>query len=98
MKLSRKEFKILQLIDNKDDFTVEETLYILGISWSYNWWGIQGINSEIPFSRLNSAKEKLKELEQLEEAEQPLRDGSIMLFLIFTVVILFGIYKLIFRA
>ena len=96
MKLSRKEFKILQLVDTKDDFTVEETLYILGISWSYNWWGIQGMNSEIPFSRLNSAEEKLSELEQLEEVEQPLRDGSIMLFLIFLADVIFGVYKLVF--
>ena len=96
MKLSRKEFKILQLVDTKDDFTVKETLYILGISWSYNWWGIQGMNSEIPFSRLNSAEEKLSELEQLEEVEGKFRNGSIMLFLIFLAVVLFGVYKLIF--
>ncbi len=95
MKLSRKEFKILQLVDNKDDFTVEETLYILGISWSYNWWGIQGMNSEIPFSRLNSAEEKLNELEQLEEVEGRYRDGSIIFFLIVLAVVLFGMYKLI---
>ena len=95
MKLSRKEFKILQLVDTKDDFTVEETLYILGISWSYNWWGIQGMNSEIPFSRLNSAEEKLSELEQLEEVEGRYRDGSIIFFLIVLAVVLFGMYKLI---
>ena len=95
MKLSRKEFKILQLVDNKDDFTVEETLFILGISWCYGFYGVDGLGGIIPFSRLNSAEEKLSELEQLEEVEGRLRDGSIMLFLIFLAVVLFGIYKLI---
>lgn len=96
MRLSRKEFKILQLIDNEQDYIVQEFLYILGISWCYSFYGVDGLSGIIPFHYLSSAEDKLKELEQLEEVEGRLRDGSIMLFLIFTVVILFGIYKLIF--
>lgn len=95
MELSRKEFKILQLVDTKDDFTVEETLYIFGISFSYTFYGNDGMAGIVPFSRLNSAEEKLSELEQIEEAEGKFRNGSIMLFLIFLAVVLFGIYKLI---
>jgi hypothetical protein len=96
MKLSRKEFKILQLVDNRDDYSIEETLYILGVSWCYGFYGVDGLGGIIPFSRFSSAEDKLSELEQLEEVEGKLRDGSIMLFLIFTIVILFGMYKLIF--
>ena len=95
MRLSRKEFKILQLVDNKDDFTVEETLFILGISWCYGFYGVDGLGGIIPFSRLNSAEEKLSELEQLEEVEGRYRDGSIIFFLIVLAVVLFGMYRLI---
>ena len=95
MKLSRKEFKILQLVDNRDDYSIEETLYILGVSWCYGFYGVDGLGGIIPFSRFISAEDKLNELEQLEEVEYKYRDGSIMLFLIFLAVVLFGIYKLI---
>ena len=95
MKLSRKEFKILQLVDNRDDYSIEETLYILGVSWCYGFYGVDGLGGIIPFSRFSSAEDKLNELEQLEEVEYKYRDGSIMLFLIFLAVVLFGIYKLI---
>jgi hypothetical protein len=96
MKLSRKEFKIVQLVDNQEDYCIYEYLYVLGISFSYCWHSLDGLNGDIAFSYISNAEDKLKELEQLEEVEQPLRDGSIMLFLIFAVVILFGFYKLIF--
>lgn len=96
MKLSRKEFKILQLVGNRDDYSIEETLYILGVSWCYGFYGVDGLGGVIPFSRFSSAEEKIEELEQLEEAEYKYRDGSIMLFLIFFTVVLFGVYKLMF--
>ena len=96
MKLSRKEFKVVQLVENRDDYCVYEFLYILGISFSYCWYAVDGMNGDIAFKYLNSAEEKLSELEQLEEIEGRLRDGSIMLFLIFLAVVLFGVYKLIF--
>jgi len=96
MKLSRKEFKILQLVDNREEYIIQEFLYIFGISISYSFYALDGMTGDIPFSYLSSAEDKLEELEQLEEVEGRLRDGSIMLFLIFAVVILFGIYKLIF--
>ena len=96
MKLSRKEFKILQLVDNKQDYIVQEFLYVFGVSFSYTFYGNDGMAGIVPFHYLSSAEEKIQELEQLEEIEQPLRDGSIMLFLIFLVVVLFIIYKLVF--
>lgn len=96
MKLSRKTFEIQQLVENREDYRILEILYIIGISWSYNHWSLDGFNGDIPYNYLSSAEEKIQELEQLEEIEQPLRDGSIMLFLIFLAVVLFGIYKLIF--
>jgi hypothetical protein len=93
MKLSRKEFKIVQLVENREDYCLYEFLYIFGISFSYNWYGLDGYNGMIPYTRLISAKEKLKELEQLEEVEQPLRDGTISLILIVSFVILFWVIK-----
>lgn len=96
MKLSRKTFEIQQLVENKEDYRILEILYILGISWSYNHWSLDGFNGDIPYNYLNSAEEKLSELEQIEEAEGKFRNGSIMLFLIFLAVVLFGVYKLIF--
>ena len=96
MKLSRKTFEIQQLVENREDYKILEILYILGISRSYNHWSLDGFNGDIPYNYLSSAEEKIQELEQLEEVEQPLRDGSIMLLLIFLVVVLFGVYKLVF--
>ena len=96
MKLSRKEFKIVQLVDNREEFVINEFLYILGVNFSYCWHSIDGLNGDIPFTYLSNVESKKEELEQLEGVEQSLRDGSIMLFLIFAVVILFGIYKLMF--
>lgn len=96
MKLSRKTFEIQQLVENKEDYRVLEILYVLGISFSYCWYSLDGLNGDIPYNYLSSAEEKIQELEQLEEIEGRLRDGSIMLFLIFLAVVLFGIYKLMF--
>lgn len=96
MELSRKEFNIVQLVEDKDDYIVTESLYILGVYLVYGFYGVDGLDGEIPFSRLNSAEEKLSELEQIEEAEGKFRNGSIMLFLIFLAVVIFGVYKLVF--
>ena len=95
MKLSRKTFEVQQLVENKEDYRILEILYILGISWSYNHWALDGFNGDIPYNYLSSAEEKLSELEQLEEVEGRYRDGSIIFFLIVLAVVLFGIYKLI---
>ena len=95
MKLSKKEFKILQLIENEQDYIVQEFLYIFGISFSYAFYGNDGMTGIVPFHYLSTAEDKLRELEQLEEVESRYRDGSVMLFLIFAVVVLFGIYKLV---
>ena len=96
MELSRKEFNIVQLVEDKDDYIVTESLYIFGISFSYTFYGNDGMAGIVPFHYLSSAEEKLEELEQIEEAEGKFRNGSIMLFLIFLAVVLFGVYKLIF--
>ena len=96
MKLSRKTFEIQQLVENREDYRILEILYILSISWSYNYWSLDGFNGDIPYNYLSSAENKLEELEQLEEVEYKYRDGSIMLFLIFLAVVLFGVCKLIF--
>lgn len=96
MKLSKKIFEIQQLVENREDYRILEILYILGISWSYNHWSLDGFNGDIPYNYLSSAEEKLSELEQIEEAEGKFRNGSIMLALIFLAVGLFGIYKLMF--
>ena len=96
MKLSRKTFEVQQLVENKEDYRILEILYILGISWSYNHWALDGFNGDIPYNYLSNAEEKLSELEQIEEAEGKFRNGSIMLFLIFLAVVLFGVYKLMF--
>lgn len=96
MKLSRKTFEVQQLVENKEDYRILEILYILGISWSYNHWALDGFNGDIPYNYLSNAEDKISELEQLEEVEGRLRDGSIMLFLIFLAVVFFVVYKLIF--
>ena len=95
MKLSRKTFEVQQLVENKEDYRILEILYILSISWSYNYWSLDGFNGDIPYNYLSSAEEKLSELEQLEEVEGRYRDGSIIFFLIVLAVVLFGMYKLI---
>ena len=95
MKLSRKTFEVQQLVENREDYRILEILYILSISWSYNYWSLDGFNGDIPYNYLSSAEEKLSELEQLEEVEGRYRDGSIIFFLIVLAVVLFGMYKLI---
>ena len=96
MKLSRKEFKIVQLVENREDYCIYEYLYVLGISFSYCWYSLDGLNGDIAYNYLSSAEDKLNELEQLEEVEGRYRDGSIMFFLIVLTVVLFGVYKLMF--
>lgn len=94
MKLfTHKTFDILQMVDNKEDYQIIEQLYYFYISVSFNYWTADGFNGDIPFNTLNSAQEKLKELEQLEEIEQPLREGTVILALIFLAVVGVGIYK-----
>ena len=89
MRLSRKEFKITQLVDNREEFVINEFLYILGVNFSYCWHSVDGLNGDIPFTYLSNVESKKEELEQLEEVESRYRDGSVMLFLIFAVVVFY---------
>ena len=92
MKLSKKIFKIQFDVNG---FYVWETLNVLGIR-SVTFYGAEGNFSEVPFDTLELAEEKVKELEQLEEVEQPFRDGTVSLFLIVVPVCVFLIYKSLF--
>ena len=78
MKLSRKKFKIDK---SSGGFFVFEYLYILGFNLSYTFYGLNGNVDTVPFKKESDAEEKVWELEQLEEIEGPLRDGSISFFL-----------------
>lgn len=89
MKLSRKKFNIQFDVNG---YFVWEIFHVLGVR-SITFYGAEGNCSEIPFETLETAEEKVKELEQLEEVEGPFREGSIGLFLIVSIVICFLIYK-----
>lgn len=80
MKLSRKEFNIVQLVDNRQDFIINEILYIFGFSFSYCWYSLDGMNGDIPFSKKSSAKQRVEELEKQEKFDCVKRDGAIILF------------------
>lgn len=96
MKLSKKTFKIQQLVENRDDYRIVEKFYILGIRYQFNWWSLDGFNGDILYNHLFLVEDKIKELEQLEEVEVRYRDGSIMLLLIFLSIIIFMLYNLYF--
>ncbi len=82
MKLSRKDFKIVQLVENRDDYKVVEILWIFGIiPLTECYWCLDGMNGDIPYHRLNSAKEKIKELEKQEKTDSVKRDGGIIFFI-----------------
>ena len=79
MKITQKKFIILQLTDNKEEYVVVETFYILGFSWSYMFHYFDFKNA---FHLLALANIRKKELETEEKTNQIKRDSLIMITLI----------------
>ena len=77
MKLSRKKFNIQFDVNG---YFVWEIYSVFGIR-SITFYGLNGNVDTVPFKKESDAEEKVWELEQLEEIEGPLRDGSISFFL-----------------
>ena len=79
MKITQKKFIILQLKDNKEEYIIVETFYILGFSWSYMFHYFDFKNA---FHLLALANIRKKELETEEKTNQIKRDSLIMITLI----------------
>lgn len=91
MKLSKKKFKV---VESPKGFFIYEFLFILGFNISYTFYGLEGNVSDKPFKLKDQVDKKLLELEQLEEAEGPFRDGTVSLVLIILISVGLIIYSI----
>lgn len=91
MKIFKKEFKITQLLNNRNEFTVIEIFYIFGISIYCREYGVDGKSADVPFKLLSSAKNLKKDLETQEIFDGYKRE-NIVLWIIFLISILPFIY------
>jgi len=94
MKLFKKEFKITQLLNNRNEFTVVEIFYVLGISIYFTEYGVDGKSADIPFKLLSSAKNLKKELETQEIFDNYKRINILywIVFMLITSLITWGAF------
>ena len=73
MKLTEKQFSVMQLTENREEYVVLEMFYILGFSFSYCFHSF-----ETPFNLLSSANIHKEVLETQEKENQIKRDITIV--------------------
>jgi accessory gene regulator protein AgrB len=88
MKISEKRFSIVQLIDNREDYVVQEVFYILGFSIYYTLYGLDGINGDIPFDLISSAVYCKQNLEEKEHKQKTKRNIIISIILVFILLLI----------
>jgi len=61
---AKKEYEILKITENKEEYLIQETYWICNISVWHKYIGL--IGGEVPFNDYFLAREKMKELEKIE--------------------------------
>lgn len=93
--ITSKRFKVLRMVDNREDYQIFEELLIFNcFSLVGCFHTVDGMNGDIPFNNMLDVEEKLKELEDAELLDKPIRNSTIILVVYLLVAMYFFLTKI----